>query len=332
MTVEQSRDPGRGGRRRCGPSCRRSPSAPSPRSSSRSPATPTRSPATWAGHRERRRAGAGRLPRAGDGEQRRRREHADPAGAGGRLRAGPGRGAQRPLDGRPARRLPGGRAGLLAAHERERRGGRPDRRAARPVRRAGVRLHRPAVGRERGRAQRRAGDQRPGPAALPGAPGRRLLAGAPAGAGGRRGAGRLGAAAHADRGRPPGGERPRGAGLRSTAARCAPGRTCPVSTPTELVVLLVPDADGPVAAGAAALAGRARRRRRPGPPVDGGAASYARACRACGSGCRRRVDGPLDTERRLADLVLRADGEALADLRAGCWRRSTTCRPARGRS
>jgi DNA-binding PucR family transcriptional regulator len=27
-------------------------------------------------------------------------------------------------------------------------------------------------------------------------------------------------------------------------------------------------------------------------------------------------DGPLDTERRLADLVLRADGDALADLRA----------------
>ena len=55
-----------------------------------------------------------------------------------------------------------GRPGVLAAPERERRRGRADRGAARPVRRAGVRLHRPAVGRERRRAQRRAGDHAAG--------------------------------------------------------------------------------------------------------------------------------------------------------------------------
>jgi DNA-binding PucR family transcriptional regulator len=43
--------------------------------------------------------------------------------------------------------------------------------------------------------------------------------------------------------------------------------------------------------------------------------SYARACRAVGLGLTSD-GGPLDTEKRLADLVLRADGEALADLRA----------------
>jgi DNA-binding PucR family transcriptional regulator len=43
--------------------------------------------------------------------------------------------------------------------------------------------------------------------------------------------------------------------------------------------------------------------------------SYARACSAVALGLTSD-DGPLDTEERLADLVLRADGEALADLRA----------------
>ena len=73
----------------------------------------------------------------------------------------------------------------------------------------------------------------------------------------------------------------------------------------------------PVAAGAAALAGRAatpssdrpgRGRRLP--------ESYARACRALQLGLAPDGSAPLDTDDRLADLVLRADDGALADLRA----------------
>ena len=44
--------------------------------------------------------------------------------------------------------------------------------------------------------------------------------------------------------------------------------------------------------------------------------SYARACRALQLGLTAEDSAPLDTEQRLADLVLRADGEALDDLRA----------------
>jgi DNA-binding PucR family transcriptional regulator len=46
------------------------------------------------------------------------------------------------------------------------------------------------------------------------------------------------------------------------------------------------------------------------------AASYDRALRAVRLGLDADADGPLDTDTRLADLVLRADGDALADLRA----------------
>ena len=118
-------------------------------------------------------------------------------------------------------------------------------RAAGPLRRAGVRLHRPAVGRQRGRARRRAGHHRPGARALPGAAGRAAArrcrrARRPAG-GGR--AGRLAAAAHPDRGGPARGQGARRPGLAGPAARCGPPRTCPAPTST-LVVLLVPDADG----------------------------------------------------------------------------------------
>jgi DNA-binding PucR family transcriptional regulator len=45
-------------------------------------------------------------------------------------------------------------------------------------------------------------------------------------------------------------------------------------------------------------------------------ASYDRALRAVRLGLDAGVDGPLDTDTRLAELVLRADVEALADLRA----------------
>jgi DNA-binding PucR family transcriptional regulator len=45
-------------------------------------------------------------------------------------------------------------------------------------------------------------------------------------------------------------------------------------------------------------------------------ASYARARRALELGLAPDDAAPLDTDRCLADLVLRADGDALADLRA----------------
>jgi PucR C-terminal helix-turn-helix domain len=83
----------------------------------------------------------------------------------------------------------------------------------------------------------------------------------------------------------------------------------------ELAVLLVPDAGGrsrPALMRSLdegdAVVGPAR-------PWTDVHSSYARACRAVGLGLTSD-DGPLDTEQRLADLVLRADAEALADLRA----------------
>ncbi|MGY1803264.1 PucR family transcriptional regulator [Blastococcus sp. SYSU D00922] len=84
----------------------------------------------------------------------------------------------------------------------------------------------------------------------------------------------------------------------------------------ELVALLVPDADGrsrPALmrslAEAEAVVGPARTWDRVGD-------SYARACRAVAMGLAPDGGEPLDTEERLADLVLRADEGALADLRA----------------
>ena len=85
---------------------------------------------------------------------------------------------------------------------------------------------------------------------------------------------------------------------------------------TDLLVLLVPDAEGRsrpalirTLDGRDAVVGPAR-------PWAEAKASYARACRALHLGLTAEGSGPLDTERRLADLVLRADAEALADLRA----------------
>jgi DNA-binding PucR family transcriptional regulator len=84
----------------------------------------------------------------------------------------------------------------------------------------------------------------------------------------------------------------------------------------DLVVLLVPDAEGrsrPALLrsldGRDAVVGPAR-------PWAEAATSYVRACRALRLGLAAEGPEPLDTDRRLADLVLRADGEALADLRA----------------
>jgi hypothetical protein len=85
---------------------------------------------------------------------------------------------------------------------------------------------------------------------------------------------------------------------------------------TDLVVLLVPDAEGrsrPALLrsldGRNAVVGPARLWAQ-------AHASYARACRAMQLGLAPEGSEPLDTDQRLADLVLRADGEALADLRA----------------
>ena len=84
----------------------------------------------------------------------------------------------------------------------------------------------------------------------------------------------------------------------------------------DLLVLLVPNAEErsrPALMrsldGRDAVVGPAR-------PWAEASASYARAGRALRLGLTAEGTGPLDTERRLADLVLRADGGALADLRA----------------
>ena len=84
----------------------------------------------------------------------------------------------------------------------------------------------------------------------------------------------------------------------------------------DLVVLLVPNAEGrsrPALLrsldGRDAVVGPSR------PWLDAHA-SYARGRRALELGLTAEGSEPLDTDRRLADLVLRADGDALADLRA----------------
>ena len=84
----------------------------------------------------------------------------------------------------------------------------------------------------------------------------------------------------------------------------------------ELVALLVPDAEGRSRPAlmrslreAEAVVGPAR-------PWDEVDSSYARALRARQLGLAAGEDGPLDTEERLPELVLRADEPALADLRA----------------
>ena len=74
--------------------------------------------------------GAGGLPQAGRRSPGRRPEHAARPDPGGGLRPGPRRGPQRPLDGRPARRVPGRCAGGLARAVlawRRRPGSRPRR-------------------------------------------------------------------------------------------------------------------------------------------------------------------------------------------------------------
>jgi hypothetical protein len=83
----------------------------------------------------------------------------------------------------------------------------------------------------------------------------------------------------------------------------------------ERVVLLVPDAEG--RGRAALLTALEGKEAVVGPPRPWAQAqaSYARVQRAVLSGLRAEGPAPLDTEERLAELVLRADPTALADLR-----------------
>ncbi|MGY1673109.1 PucR family transcriptional regulator [Geodermatophilus sp. SYSU D00710] len=95
------------------------------------------------------------------------------------------------------------------------------------------------------------------------------------------------------------------------------GEDLPGAEPsTERAVLLVPDAEGFARAGLlTSLSGRGAVVGPPRPWQDA-RSSYTRALRAVQLELLPDGDGAVDTELRLADLVLRADAEALADLRA----------------
>lgn len=89
-----------------------------------------------------------------------------------------------------------------------------------------------------------------------------------------------------------------------------------VEPSAELTALLVPDAEG--AARTALLSSMRGRSAVVGParPWQQAAVSYARALRALRQVAAPRGPAPLDTEHNLPELVLRADEDALADLRA----------------
>ncbi len=95
------------------------------------------------------------------------------------------------------------------------------------------------------------------------------------------------------------------------------GEDLPGAEPaTERAVLLVPDGEG---FGRAALLGSLAGRGAvvgPARPWQEARSSYSRALRALQLGLLPEEREAVDTEQRLAELVLRADGEALADLRA----------------
>ena len=84
----------------------------------------------------------------------------------------------------------------------------------------------------------------------------------------------------------------------------------------ELVVLLVPDAEGRSRPALMRSLGEREAVVGPARPWEDVDSSYARALRALALGLTSDGPEPLDTEGRLADLVLRADETALADLRA----------------
>ncbi|MGY1594321.1 PucR family transcriptional regulator [Geodermatophilus sp. SYSU D00708] len=111
--------------------------------------------------------------------------------------------------------------------------------------------------------------------------------------------------------------RARGAMAVLDARTLQAGEDLPGAEPeTERAVLLVPDAEGFARAGLLkALRGR-EAVVGPARPWQDARSSYSRALRALQLGLHPDCDAPVDTEQRLAELVLRADGEALADLRA----------------
>jgi hypothetical protein len=93
------------------------------------------------------------------------------------------------------------------------------------------------------------------------------------------------------------------------------------------IALLVPDAEGRsrpallrTLDGREAVVGPAR-------PWTAAHESYARTCRALQLGLIPEGSAPLDTEERLADLVLRADESALSDLRAAVLEPLTALAP-----
>jgi hypothetical protein len=98
--------------------------------------------------------------------------------------------------------------------------------------------------------------------------------------------------------------------LRSTEDVAGPASSA------ELVVLLVPDAEGRSRPALMRSLGEREAVVGPARPWDDVHSSYARALRALQLGLTPEGREPLDTEGRLADLVLRADETALADLRA----------------
>ena len=319
---------------RCASSCRGGRRTPSPPSSPRCPATPARSAAQMGENIETRGAdGAGRLPQAG-----RRRRDADPSTPLGPTLEGAyalGRGEARngrSMDALLAAYRVGARVAWreLAATAVRRPGCRAARRSR--VRRAGVRLHRRAVRRQRRRPHRRAGDQRAGPAsATCERLGQHLLAGAAEDVlDAARRAGRLDAADDADRGAAARRRRCAACSPCSRRAPCRRPRTCPGSSRRR-------------SRRAAAGAGRARGRRRhllrvlagdgavrrSGPSV---VAVRARRTTGRSHRCARRAataDGTvLDSEDHLAELVVHADPEALADLRARVLAPLAELRPA----
>jgi hypothetical protein len=83
----------------------------------------------------------------------------------------------------------------------------------------------------------------------------------------------------------------------------------------DLVVLLVPDAEGRSRPALMRSLGEHEAVVGPARPWDEVHSSYSRALRALQLGLTTEGPEPLDTEARLADLVLRADETALADLR-----------------
>jgi hypothetical protein len=89
-----------------------------------------------------------------------------------------------------------------------------------------------------------------------------------------------------------------------------------LSSSGELAVLLVPDAEGRSRPALMRSLGEREAVVGPARPWEEVHSSYARALRALELGLTADGPEPLDTEGRLADLVLRADETALADLRA----------------